>query len=83
MEVFDSATINSLDDSRPSSDHYIASFPAAVAVSALGTGYFSTVGGIFRETKMPRYASKYKQVTGLWILGFVTNLQLLFPIKLR
>jgi hypothetical protein len=32
---------------------------------------------------MSSYASKYKQLIGLEIFGFVTNLQLLFPVELR
>jgi hypothetical protein len=32
---------------------------------------------------MSRSASKYKQLTGLETFGFVTNLQLLFPVELR
>lgn len=64
-------------------DHYIASFQRQLRFVPLGTGYFSTVSRILQETNLPLYASKCKQVIGLEIFAFVTNFQLLFPVKLR
>ena len=83
MEVFGSATVDSLDDAGPSPRPLYRAVPSAIGIRGLGTGYFSTGSRILQATQRPRCASKYKQVIGLEIFGCVTNLQLLFSIKLR
>jgi hypothetical protein len=64
-------------------DHYIVRSWAHPGIRSDWQGHFSTVAHISQETKMASYASKYKQLIGLGIFAFVTNLQLLFPVELR
>lgn len=84
MEVFGSATINSLDDSRPSCRPlYRAVCCTASRVMAAGQGYFSTAARFLHAAKIPLFASKSNHMIGLETFCCVTNLELLFSFELR